>query len=205
MAGSERAVVEAADVLDAHRGERDAVELHRALEGVERGLVEHAAGLDLVDLGVAVAGVGEAVDERSVGGEDEQPGGVAVEAPGGDDALAHAAEQAVDRLAAALLAAAEHAAGLVEEERADGGGAARGRGDAAAGDDDDVALGMLDAEAGLADDRAVDGDGPAGDDRGAVAAGIDAEAGEDALETVGHGGRGGDRGAGRGARSGAAF
>ena len=130
----------------------------------------------------------ELVHERAVVGEHQEALGVAVEAPRRDDALAHAAQEVVDGLPPSLLLRAQHAAGLVEQDcpRARPGAAGRRR-DAAAVDLDDRRGGVLDAEAGLAHDPAVDADGAARDDRRAVAARVDAEPGENALETFGHG------------------
>ncbi len=138
-----------------------------------------------VGFGDFVFGRGEAVDELGLVGEEEETGGVLVEAADGGDLRVAAApavgEERVDIGAFAFVVGADETEGFVEEEKKAVGVIER-----LAVDEDVGGRGFLGDVAGR---FAAERDGTGGDPVAGFAAGAVAEAGEELVEAAHFGGR----------------
>jgi hypothetical protein len=134
----------------------------------------------VVGLGDFVLGRGEAVDELGLVGEEEEAGGVFVEAADGGDLWIAAApavgEERVDVGAFAGVVGADESEGFVQEEKKAVGVVERGAVDLDVG-----GRGFLRDVAG---GFAAEGDGAGGDPVAGFAAGAVAEAGEELIEAT---------------------
>ena len=173
------AVVELLQKRNAHGTEKVAVDRHRRLESREGLVAEKAGDLDMVDLLVVVAGMGDMGDEVTIVRQEEKTAAIAVETSdrdeaGGDrrDELRHAST------AVAIARRAEISGRLVQHDRAFFSGRL---GERLVVHEDLLPVG-IDLYAHLTYDISIDTDAALPDEFLRMAAGSDARAGKGDLE-----------------------
>jgi len=153
-------------------GEPDAV-----AHAVEGGIVHAAGDLGAVGLGDAEARMTEALGQLAVVRQQEQAGGVGVEASDGKDAFGHAAKKIDRELAAGRIGGgAEDVLGLMQHEVDFFFGM-----DGLAVDGDAIGLG-IDQDREVSGDGSVDGDAALNDELLAGATGAKARGGKNLLD-----------------------
>jgi hypothetical protein len=156
---------QALDDPDVRRRALAVFEVDAAPEPRDDRLRRRPAHLGEIDARHLTPWMEEAGGERAVVGEEEEPGGVEVEAADGEESLARRHQARDRRTSLGVVERAHHAAGLVERDRA----AAAGRPHRLAVDRDRIAC-RVGAHAERAHDRAVHRHAPRLDERLGVAA-----------------------------------